>query len=119
MSPTPSGVREHRVVDLLPAELAVGVEHHLGDGAVHHRAREQRRRDEHLVGHGLAIRTGQGPDECADAEPHGDEVEERLEEARGDHQPLPAIEVDAALEEVARPPRAQGAGRNDPAEGEG
>src|SRR5207249_1767483 len=96
-----------RVVDLLPAQLAVDVERDLEDRAVHRRRRQKRGRDEELVWDRAAVGAGYVADERADAEADREEVEQRLEEPGHDDEPAPAIEIQAALEQVESPAAAE------------
>ena len=85
----PERRREHAVVRLRVVELEEDVAGRLVDRAVHGGGREERRRHELLVRDRLAL-VRDVADERPDADAEADEVEERLEEAGDDDEPVAA-----------------------------
>ena len=97
--------REHTLVRLRVLELEEDVARFV-DGAVHRRGREKRRRDELAVRDGLAAELERA-DERPDADPEGDEVEERFEEPGDDDEPGVARARQVALDEPPGAVRAE------------
>ncbi len=93
----PDRRREHRVVDLAVSKLPEDVRR-VVEGAVHRRRREQRWRDECRVLDGLPGR-GDVPDEVLERVDEEEEVEQRLEEAREQDHPGPAVHHCVPLDE--------------------
>ena len=89
--------RQHGVVGLGDLELEEDQEGRVDHGAVHGRGGEQARGHEGGVGDQLAV-DRDGPDEVGQADPDGEQVEERLEEARDDEDPRAPVDQDVALE---------------------
>ena len=82
--------REHALVESRELHLEEDVPGRVVDGAVHGRDREQGGRDERRVGHDLPALGRDVADERAEADAHGEQVEDRLEEAAHHDEPVRA-----------------------------
>ena len=105
--------REHGVVRLGDLELEEDQEGRVEHGPVHGRRGQQAWCDEGGVGHQMAVDVDR-PDEVGQADADGEEVEERLEEARDDEDPRAPVHQDVALEHPRGVAPAEERERRDP-----
>ncbi len=104
--------RQHAVVGLRVVQLEEDVEDRLEHRPVHRGGGEQRRRDEGDVGDSAGRRpagTCSTMPPMPEADP--DQVEDRLEDAAEDDDPLVAVDHDVALDQAPRAPDARPGGR--------
>ena len=91
------GRRQHGVVGLGDLELEEDEEGRVEHGAVHGRRRQEAGRHEGRVGDLAAVDVDRA-DEVRQPDADGEQVEERLEEARDDEDPRAPVDQDVALE---------------------